>query len=366
VLSTCPEEFGAGVVVAFQESEQLAGDDALEAALGVAAALALGGAAGHVGAGVGIGAQTHQQDGVQARLSWRSPPRSGPVAGQLPGGGGDGVGAGQGGKAASERRRPACDQLTSTCAALSGPTPGTSSSQGPLLGPGWSARPATGRPRRPAAGCAGRWPAAPARWPGAPATWPAGSAGWRSRRSGGWWVAGVARRAAPPGAHDQGLGAGRWRPPEPGWRSGASSTAPAAPPAPPDGAGWPGGPGRAPGGRPGPRPARRPWRRCDWLAAWSATSTTRSPDCCNTAVRPAPKLPAASTAPAATASNLHAGEAEQPPVADGIGAHGGLGQHPAEVGDGGGGQGVAVAASIGRSCCRSLVCWVSSAATITC
>jgi hypothetical protein len=32
--------------------------------------------------------------------------------------------------AASERRRPACDQLTSTWAALSGPTPGTSSSQG--------------------------------------------------------------------------------------------------------------------------------------------------------------------------------------------------------------------------------------------
>jgi hypothetical protein len=26
----------------------------------------------------------------------------------------------------------------------------------------------------------------------------------------------------------------------------------------------------------------------------------------------------------------------------------------------------AVAASIGRSCCRSLVCWVGSAATITC
>jgi hypothetical protein len=33
-------------------------------------------------------------------------------------------------KAASERNRPACDQLTSTCAALRGPTPGTSSSHG--------------------------------------------------------------------------------------------------------------------------------------------------------------------------------------------------------------------------------------------
>ncbi len=32
--------------------------------------------------------------------------------------------------AASEQNRPACDQLTSTWAALRGPTPGTSSSQG--------------------------------------------------------------------------------------------------------------------------------------------------------------------------------------------------------------------------------------------
>jgi hypothetical protein len=33
-------------------------------------------------------------------------------------------------KAASERSRPACDQLTSTWAALIGPTPGSSSSHG--------------------------------------------------------------------------------------------------------------------------------------------------------------------------------------------------------------------------------------------
>jgi hypothetical protein len=65
VLSSCPEDFDAGSVVAFQQSEQLAGEDAPEAPLGVAAALALGGAAGHVGAGVGIDPQAHQQDGVQ-------------------------------------------------------------------------------------------------------------------------------------------------------------------------------------------------------------------------------------------------------------------------------------------------------------
>jgi hypothetical protein len=47
--------FGAGLVIAFEELEQLASDDAPEAPLGLAPALALGGAAGHVGASVGIG-----------------------------------------------------------------------------------------------------------------------------------------------------------------------------------------------------------------------------------------------------------------------------------------------------------------------
>ncbi len=65
MLSSCPEDFDAGSVVAFEQPEQLAGDDASQASFGVAAAVALGGAAGHVGAGVGVDAQTHQQDGVQ-------------------------------------------------------------------------------------------------------------------------------------------------------------------------------------------------------------------------------------------------------------------------------------------------------------
>jgi len=46
--------------------------------------------------------------------------------------------------------------------------------------------------------------------------------------------------------------------------------------------------------------------------------------------------------PAATARNLNAREVEQPLVAGSLGTGGGLGEHPAEVGDGGGGQGVAV------------------------
>jgi hypothetical protein len=68
VLSSRLEDLDAGLVVAFKQPEQLAGDDASQAALGVAAAFALGGAAGHVGAGVGVGAQAHQQDGVQGAV----------------------------------------------------------------------------------------------------------------------------------------------------------------------------------------------------------------------------------------------------------------------------------------------------------
>src|SRR6266536_5913254 len=43
--------------------------------------------------------------------------------------------------------------------------------------------------------------------------------------------------------------------------------------------------------------------------------------------------------PAATAGQVRVGEAQQPLVAGRVGAGGGLGQHAAEVGDGGGGQG---------------------------
>jgi hypothetical protein len=65
VLSSRPEYIDAGLVVALQQPEQLAGDDAAQAPLGVASGLALSGAAGQVGASVGIDAQAHQQDGVQ-------------------------------------------------------------------------------------------------------------------------------------------------------------------------------------------------------------------------------------------------------------------------------------------------------------
>jgi len=53
MLSSGSEDLHAGLVVALEELEQLAGDAPLEAPLDVAAGLALGGAAGGVGAGLG-------------------------------------------------------------------------------------------------------------------------------------------------------------------------------------------------------------------------------------------------------------------------------------------------------------------------
>jgi hypothetical protein len=58
--------------------------------------------------------------------------------------------------AAWERRRPACDQLTSTWAALRGADAGASSSQGRPHRPARSVRPGAGRPRPGGTGCAGR------------------------------------------------------------------------------------------------------------------------------------------------------------------------------------------------------------------
>src|SRR5215216_178960 len=99
--------------------------------------------------------------------------------------------------AASERRRPACDQLTRTWAALRGRRRGPPAATGRPHRPARSARPGAARPRRPAAGCVGWWPAGRARWLGVPATWSAAPAGRRSRPPGGWWVGRAARPVAP-------------------------------------------------------------------------------------------------------------------------------------------------------------------------
>jgi hypothetical protein len=63
-LSSRSQDLDAGLVVVLQESEQLAGDDPLEAALDVSRALAVSGPAGGVGAGLGVVTQADQRDGV--------------------------------------------------------------------------------------------------------------------------------------------------------------------------------------------------------------------------------------------------------------------------------------------------------------
>jgi len=60
----------------------------------------------------------------KARLSWRSPLRLSRCLVTCPEEAGMGLTPARAAKAASERSRPACDQLTSTWAALIGPTPG--------------------------------------------------------------------------------------------------------------------------------------------------------------------------------------------------------------------------------------------------
>ena len=95
MLSTCPEDLDAGLVIALQQPVQLAGDDTPQAPFGVTAALTFGGAAGDVGAGVGVDPQAHQQDGVQRAVELPVATAVEPVAGHLPRGRGDRVGPGR-------------------------------------------------------------------------------------------------------------------------------------------------------------------------------------------------------------------------------------------------------------------------------
>jgi hypothetical protein len=108
-------------------------------------------------------------------------------------------------KAASERSRPACDQLTSTWAALIGPTPDSSSSHGATAATTAPAPPVARPPRRPAAGSGGRCSAGSGRSCGAPATGSAAPAAPRSARSVAWSQARAARPVAPRAPHNQGL-----------------------------------------------------------------------------------------------------------------------------------------------------------------
>ena len=65
MLSSRPEDLGAGLVAGFEKLEQLTGDEALEAPSDLAGALALGDTSGGIGTGVGIVAEPGHHDGVQ-------------------------------------------------------------------------------------------------------------------------------------------------------------------------------------------------------------------------------------------------------------------------------------------------------------
>src|SRR6266508_6533069 len=97
VLSSRHEDLDAGLVVALQQSEQLPGDDPLQAALDVSRALALGGPSGGVGAGLEVIAQADQRDGVQRLVELPVAATVQAMAGDLAGGGGDRAGPGPGG-----------------------------------------------------------------------------------------------------------------------------------------------------------------------------------------------------------------------------------------------------------------------------
>ena len=97
----------------------------------------------------------------RARLSWRSPPRLSRWRIVWPLEAGSGATPASRAKAASERTRPGCDQVTISCAATIGPSPASSSSWGASARTcarisRSSSAASLSRPRSVARGCAGR------------------------------------------------------------------------------------------------------------------------------------------------------------------------------------------------------------------
>lgn len=167
-------------VVTLKELEELSGNGPLQASADLANALALGRAPNGVG-DVAASSRSRATTTVwSARLSCRSPERFSRCLVTCPDDAGIGLTPAKAANAASDRSRPACDQLTRIWAALIGPIPGNSSSHGATAATSRSSSAPSRQPRRPAAGCAGRSSAAPIRSCDAPATWRAGPATWRS------------------------------------------------------------------------------------------------------------------------------------------------------------------------------------------
>jgi hypothetical protein len=138
--------------VALKQFEQLPGHRSLQAPPYVPDALALGLTPSGVGAGVWVVAEPRHHDRVQRPIELPVAAAVQPMPDHLPRGGRDRVGPGQGSERGLRPQPAACNQLTSTWAALIGPTPGSSSSHG--------ARAATSRSssaRSPAASAANSW-----------------------------------------------------------------------------------------------------------------------------------------------------------------------------------------------------------------
>jgi hypothetical protein len=115
----------------FQESVELAGDSALEAAADLALAVALGDAAGGVDPGRLVVVWRIITMVCKARLSCRSPPRLRRWRTTWPVEASTGAAPPSIANAASERSRPRWDQLISTWAALIGPIPGWTAAPAP-------------------------------------------------------------------------------------------------------------------------------------------------------------------------------------------------------------------------------------------
>jgi hypothetical protein len=104
-----------------QQSEQLAGDVADQAAFDLAVGLALGAPPLSVGAGRWVIAQPGQDDEVQGLVELAVSGSVEPNPDRLAAGGRDGAAPPSMAKAASLGQRPGCDQAHSTMAATIGP-----------------------------------------------------------------------------------------------------------------------------------------------------------------------------------------------------------------------------------------------------
>jgi hypothetical protein len=141
-----PSWTGGGHGRPLQQPVQLAGDGPLQTAAELALAPAFGGPPSHIAPGRLVVALAEHDDGCRARFGWRSLPRFSRWRTTRPEEASIGAAPASMAKAASERSRPGCDQPISTCAAVTGPTPGWPAAPAPPPGPRWPAPCRAGQP----------------------------------------------------------------------------------------------------------------------------------------------------------------------------------------------------------------------------